>query len=403
MSMKNKNLNEIDGWLGFLIFVLIIFSPIVNLGLILLDITSYEIAIASITLAILLPIISLSILAGIFLWAKKPYAVKFTKIYLIITLIFEIFLMFLLNESAILIVSPIIWLLYLNKSKRVKAVYGSLKEKDKGLQVWPILAIIYAVLAPIFGIIFAQIGWQNTIKNPKLKGRYLSIIALIIGTLILIVTIIAFLVGIGSTDTPICEYPNEIVGEKDCCIPNYDYGVILCSEEAEKLDAQLMYAIDNEIVTTKNTEAFLDKFSILLPEGYLALRNAKAGLYDYPLILMSSDKEGNVIMIIVMYSESTDYYESLKDIYPEIESGLLAGSVYSTFSEPVFSENIEKGTETAILKSVNKQEGLEIFISNAFIKKDNKLIAIKYGTSSKELYDYYHYEFDDMVNSVTFK
>ena len=104
--MEKKNLNEIDGWLGFLIFVLIIFSPLVNIGLILLDTTTYDPTIVFATLSVLLPIISLSILAGIFLWTKKPYAVKFTKIYLIILLIFEVLLMFFSKESLALNSEP---------------------------------------------------------------------------------------------------------------------------------------------------------------------------------------------------------------------------------------------------------------------------------------------------------
>jgi len=235
-------------------------------------------------------------------------------------------------------------------------------------------------------------------KSEEYKSAKLNLILTIgIPLVVLIVVLIA------RFPTLNCKYPNEVVGQIDCCVPNYDYGIRLCKEEAEKLDNQMIYAVENDIITTKITESFLNKFSLLLPEGYLSVRNAKAGLYDYPIILMSSDEYDNLIQITVMYSESINYYGKLEESYPEIEMGLMAGSIYSKFGEPVFSENIEKGTEIVILKSVNKQEELEIFISNAFIKKDNKLIAIKYGASSKELYDYYHYEFEEMVNSVTFK
>lgn len=283
-----------------------------------------------------------------------------------------------------------------------------------GLGLLIICYILAVVISALFGLngifavvcagIFAEIislviYLRHLKKNSKeYKSAKLELIFAIIVPLIVIIIIVA----ISFTAEATCKYPNEIIGETECCIPNYDYGVKICSEEAEKLDTQLTYAIDNEIVTTKNTETFLGKFSLQVPEGYLAVKNAKAGLYDYPLILMSSDEEGDAIMIIVMYSESVNYYGPLKDIYPEMEAGLQETSIYSTFSEPVFSENKSNGTEIVTLESVNKQEGLEMFISNAFIKKDNKLIAIKYGATSKELYDYYHNEFDEMVNSVTF-
>lgn len=266
----------------------------------------------------------------------------------------------------------------------------------------PILSIICTgIFAEIMALTIYLKHLKNTskIKSKEYKSKKLELILTIIIPLI----VLLILISINFSENISCNLPNEIVGETECCVPNYDYGIRLCKEEAEKLDNQMIYAVENDIITTKITESFLNKFSLLLPEGYLSVRNAKAGLYDYPIILMSSDEYDNLIQITVMYSESINYYGKLKERYPEIETGLMTGSIYSTFSEPVFSENIEKGTETAILKSVNKQEGLEIFISNAFIKKDNKLIAIKYGTSSKELYDYYHYEFEEMVNSVTFK
>ena len=130
---------------------------------------------------------SLFILAGIFLWTKKPYAVKFTKIFLITTLILNIANAVIFSDYSFVVqgtVYFIIWILYLNKSERVKQVYGNLKETQKGMQIWTILSIIYAFLSPIFGIIFSIISLKRISKNHKLKGMGISIAALIIGIII---------------------------------------------------------------------------------------------------------------------------------------------------------------------------------------------------------------------------
>jgi len=254
----------------------------------------------------------------------------------------------------------------------------------------------------IFSEIIALVIYLKHLKNnSKKKSKiYKSTRLELILTIIIPLIIIIILVSANFSNTISCNLPNAIVGNTDCCVPNYDYGVVLCSDEVKKLNEQLILAIKSNIITTKTTETFLSKFSLLLPEGYFAVRNAKAGLFDYPLILMSYDEYEDSIQIIVMYSESVNYYGQLKEIYPEIKKGLIEGSTYSTFSEPVFLKNKEKGTETVVFKSVNKQNEFEIFISTAFVKKDNKLVAIKYVVSSKELYDYYHNEFEDMVASV---
>ena len=185
MSEKGK-LNEIRGWLLVLILILTIFSP-----LYLLYTLKGQLLFTFVELIELLATISLSVLAGIFLWAKKPYAVQFAKVYLITSAIIFIFASWAFNDFSGMhsLVGNIIWTLYLYKSKRVKVVYGGLKEKTGGFQIWPAVSIIYAFLAPIFGGIFAVIGLINISKNRKLKGMGVSIIALIVSILIFVMFI----------------------------------------------------------------------------------------------------------------------------------------------------------------------------------------------------------------------
>ena len=86
MPEDKENLNDISGWLLFFIISLIIFSPLFNLYLLFSQIETLLLA----DIIGMLALISLFIITGIFLWRKKPYAVKFAKIILITTLIVNI-------------------------------------------------------------------------------------------------------------------------------------------------------------------------------------------------------------------------------------------------------------------------------------------------------------------------
>ena len=184
MPEDKENLNDISGWLLFFIISLIIFSPLFNLYLLFSQIETLLLA----DIIGMLALISLFIITGIFLWRKKPYAVKFAKIILITTLIVNIISAVYYSDysdTAQGTISSMIWILYLYNSKRVNQVYGNLYDIQTGMQIWPIMAIIYAFIAPVFGAVFGIVGLINIYKNRKLKGKMLSTIALIISLLLL--------------------------------------------------------------------------------------------------------------------------------------------------------------------------------------------------------------------------
>ena len=144
MSEEKENLNGIDGWLLFFIISLIIFSPLFNLYLLFSQIGTLLFA----DMIRMLASISLFIVTGIFLWTKKPYAVKFAKIFLITTFILNLIsAVYYYDYSDIVrgIIYFIIWIPYLYNSKRVRQVYGNLHYKQTGMQIWPIIAIIIAL------------------------------------------------------------------------------------------------------------------------------------------------------------------------------------------------------------------------------------------------------------------
>ena len=145
MAEKHE-LNDVGGWLLFFIITLVIFSPLFNLYTLFtqLEFLAFTDIIES------LAITSLFIIAGVFLWTKKPYAVKFAKVFLITQFIINIALSFIFSDFSSVgqyFVYFVIWILFLYNSKRVKQVYGNLKEKSSGMQIWPILAIIYTFIA----------------------------------------------------------------------------------------------------------------------------------------------------------------------------------------------------------------------------------------------------------------
>jgi hypothetical protein len=78
---------------------------------------------------------------------------------------------------------PIVWLLYLNYSKRVNLVYGKLKEKDNGWQIWPVISVVFLFLNPLASFVFSFISLRNISKNKKLKGFILSLITIILSFL----------------------------------------------------------------------------------------------------------------------------------------------------------------------------------------------------------------------------
>ena len=185
---EKSSLNNIGGWLTFFIITLVIISPLINIGSIFAEgISAYDIV-------FILGEISLFIVSGIFLWNKKSYAVKFTKIVLFTLGIELIIYSIISSDYTFLRGVPycVIWILYLYNSERVNQVYGKLKESQSGFNIWSIMAIIYSFVQPVFGAVFAITSFVYMSKNKKTKGLVLSIIALIIS---LILFIAIFLYG----------------------------------------------------------------------------------------------------------------------------------------------------------------------------------------------------------------
>ena len=195
-----------------------------------------------------------------------------------------------------------------------------------------------------------------------------------------------------------CTYPEMNIGDK-CCVPNTDFGIPVCNEEAIKMNQQLDYAIENNVLTNEQKETIMDKFTLLVPEGYYAIRNSTAGDYAIPLFLMNSDYYGNAIMIRVTYYQSQSG-GSIEQFYNDFKKGLDKSVPDAQYSKPVFFENNENKFEIALFNATTKVTGKDTFSSQAIIKSDNEILAISYLSENKESFEYYYYEFDNMVWSV---
>jgi len=239
---------------------------------------------------------------------------------------------------------------------------------------------------------FVQVKKHHKRESKEYKSTRNELILSIVIPLIIFIA----LFGFDFYKSASCQYPKMLIGE-ECCIPNTDFGIPMCNDEAAKMNQQLNYAIENDILTTEKTENIMSKFSLTIPPNYYAIRNSKAGYYDIPLFLISYDELGNALMIRVMYSESSNYGETIHDFYYEFKKGLDQSAPQALTTEPQFYENEKNGFEIVVFNMTANIGGIETFSSQALIKSDSEVLIISYLSDNKDLLDYYYYEFENMI------
>ena len=196
-----------------------------------------------------------------------------------------------------------------------------------------------------------------------------------------------------------CEYPKMMIGD-ECCVPNTDFGIPVCLSEAQKMNEQLNNAVEKDILTKEQKETIMNKFTILVPEKYYAIRNVKAGYFDIPLFLISYAENGEAMMIRVMYSESSNYDDSIYEFYDGFKDGLDKSAPDAKYTEPAFFQNDEDNFEIAIFNMTANIAGIITYSSQAIIKSGKEILIVSYLSESKELFEYYYYEFENMVWSA---
>jgi len=233
-------------------------------------------------------------------------------------------------------------------------------------------------------------------KHSKNSKEYKSARNELVLSIIIPIIIFIALFGFDFYKSASCQYPKMLIGD-ECCAPNTDFGIPMCNNQAAKMNQQLNHAIENDILTTEKIENVMGKFNLMVPPDYYAIRNSKAGYYDIPLFLISYDESGNALMIRVMYSESSNYGETIHDFYYDFNKGLDQSAPQALTTEPQFFENEKNGFEIAIFNMTANIGGIETFSSQALIKSDNEVLIISYLSDNEELFDYYYNEFENMV------
>jgi hypothetical protein len=321
---SKADLNNTGGWLGFLIIMLSVLSPLYGLFVLFSEFKITDEG-AIFTLIYTLGLISLSILAGIFLEKKKSFAVRFTKIYLITLLGINIFTYIFYPEAYYgnnlfnAFVMPLAWTLYLYKSIRVKTVYGALKENAEGANIWATLSAVYVLIFP-FGLIFVIVSLVKIHKHPKLKGKKLSIIMLVLMILLTLIYVVLFTVGYMVQKSESCESPMMKIGLR-CCIPADS--LIMCQDE----EAKFLEQVELTGETTSYGQRYENKelnFSTKLPENYFLIQNITIGGVDIAVDL-SAPGESN-------------------DSYTEILISYIPGEIGNE-TEKEFSDIVAKGMQ----------------------------------------------------------
>ncbi len=197
-----------------------------------------------------------------------------------------------------------------------------------------------------------------------------------------------------------CSYPKMLIGD-ECCTPNTDFGIPMCSDEAVKANAQLDAAIKENIITKEGRELLVDKFEVDMPPDYYVIRNIKAGIFQMPLFLISYDEEGTPIYFKILYSNSTAYKGNIQDFYLDFERGMLKNNGVIP-NEPEFYEHKDGKTQIALLNATAALYGTDYKMALALITSDSDLLMIQY-VSQEPLFSDYYYEFRNMVWSVEAK
>lgn len=246
-------------------------------------------------------------------------------------------------------------------------------------------------------VISLILRFTNVKKHSKTSSKeYKSARNELILSIVIPVIIFIALFGFDFYKSASCQYPKMLIGD-ECCAPNTDFGIPMCNDEAAKMNQQLNYAVENDVLTSEKQENIMGKFTLLVPPDYYAIRNSKAGYYDIPLFLISYDENGNALMIRVMYSESSNYGDTIHDFYYDFKKVLDQSAPQAVITEPQFFENEENGFEIAIFNMTANIGGIETFSSQALIKSDNDVLIISYLSDNEDFLDYYYYEFKNMV------
>lgn len=204
------------------------------------------------------------------------------------------------------------------------------------------------------------------------------------------------------TSQPNCEYPKMLIGQ-ECCLPNTDYGFVMCESEAIKLSSQLDNAIDSEQVTSEGYEVLADVFKVLIPPDYYAARNISVGELYLPLYLFSvfDDEYSTPILMYFVYFEDQDKH--VQEVYNEFMDG--AHSSFGGIKDEMQSTEphyylLPDNTELVVFNSTINYQDYSSEVAIAIIDNNKGQYLSVFYTTQEPYFTEYYYEFYNILNSM---
>jgi len=299
-----------DIGLGIFILAIAILNPFSTLSTLQFEYLDY------IGIVRILSTMPLAVFVGFSFWKRKPYALLLGKIYLLLELVYVVVnQIFWYDTSIISYGILILGLVYLHLSERIEKTYFRSKEQPRGYPLWSILGIIYAFVAPLFGLVFSIIAIKRIKEDRKIKGLELSAAALVISIIVLLIHVSLGVLYMSYADSHSIEI--EMMCNDYCWTiqPGSYYEIeydemddtlnCLCYDNSENLLSQNALNISETGVISDPTLLLAEPYIRKIEVDDETLRNVAALMVsDCP----SGDQECHTISIFYELLENYEYF-----------------------------------------------------------------------------------------------
>jgi hypothetical protein len=261
-----------------------------------------------------------------------------------------------------------------------------------GRAVWMFAGFIATILALILKFVYTRRKYG--IKSKEYKSVKKEAIMEVIGG----VVVLAGLFLYDYYKTASCVQPNIILGDT-CCVPNTEWGFVMCQEEAEKMKTQLETA-SNKLELTEERVEDIAGFNLLIPQGYFAIRNITLPYQQMPLYLVALIKDSDSTILIRVLVPNDQYETDTQTTFDEFKRGVIAATPNTSFSEPRYLTNKDAAIEIVLSNMTTNLDDTPSWHANAIIMHDNSAVFIDYLSDDKMIFDSFYEEFEKMVYSA---
>lgn len=243
------------------------------------------------------------------------------------------------------------------------------------------------------------IGFYIPKKKFNYETNYSSATAYFIGLILTVLILPSGLYTIYNWNVVTCN--QDMIGGT-CCNASELFPMFMCEDQDDLFLQQINYSIEHDEVTIGESETFMEKFNIYLPEGYYAVRNLKAGEIDVPLFMFASGENGEEIDIIVFYYLTENAQDTIETITEDYMTGLynIKNSDFIETTEPKYYQHLDMSIAEFNGWSTT-QGSLRRYLYTAIILHDGEVVTISYA-AEEPYYSYYIDDFKKMVEYITF-